>query len=688
MRADPPVPPAPDAAPSPMDAAALAACRRLGVPGAVVYASLLDGDPLRPVGRAGTGAEAHRAVIRGDGFLGRVWQLGVAGVGRETLRLDEDATSVPAAAAPIWLGGAPVALLAVLGDDADAVDLAALEGVANDLSWTLLETGVVPDPGEEAGLLPGGLNQLLASAGVLFGHAPAGVAVLASDGSIRFSNRRLRELVGGEPGVVDELWAPDHADPVVDGLVHDLLAGRGHDHTVAAVVGRRFPVPVRAHLLAFRADGENGVLLTIEPTAPTPRPERGDGLDDALVAAQPEQRRLLEVATAWFAARAEGGSRRGEAWLLCIRSPGPGTPVVDPRLGEVRDAVGRALRRGDRVLGLHRGGVFVGFGAGDAHEAELAAHRLVSRAAAVLARGGRDVQLGGGLVHLAEGPVDGHLVAAEAAAGRAVPCGGGVSVAWADPERLARGARARVLTAALDRAQPFADLVLAYQPIFDLRRGTIVEAEALVRWPHPELGAVSPGEFLPLVRRVGLLPELGDWVFEKALAQLARWRRARPDLRVAVNVDPTQLHHRDLVAFLHRALGVHRLPASALTLELTEHAWSADDAATVQLGHLADAGFRLAIDDFGAGHSSLGRLLKVPATAVKLDRSLLPRTADEPRGWAFLGKAMELVRVLGCEVVAEGVELPEQADRLRGLGCTHAQGFALGRPAPPENLLG
>jgi len=236
--------------------------------------------------------------------------------------------------------------------------------------------------------------------------------------------------------------------------------------------------------------------------------------------------------------------------------------------------------------------------------------------------------------------------------------------------------------------------LIAFQPEIDLRTGRMVAVEALARWTHPRRGVVSPGTFIPLAERVGLIVPLGAWVLQGALEQLARWR-AMPggeDLVVAVNVSGVQLARADLVPMVRGALEHAGLPGEALCLEVTESVLLRDLDRTVEaLSALRDLGVHVAIDDFGTGYSSLGTLKHLPVHSLKVDRSFVDALPTDRDDVAIVEALLGMSRALGLTTVAEGVERTDQLRMLQHLGCGVAQGFLLSPPvlgADIDGLLG
>ena len=245
---------------------------------------------------------------------------------------------------------------------------------------------------------------------------------------------------------------------------------------------------------------------------------------------------------------------------------------------------------------------------------------------------------------------------------------------------------------ALRRAIDEEELVVFYQPIVTLPDGGIGGVEALVRWRRPQTGElVPPGEFIPLAEETGLIADLGDWVLRTAVREIGDWaRRGLIDdtFDLSVNVSARQLSDPALPDTVRGALAGWDRPASRLCLEITETAVMSDPgAAEEMLERLQAVGVRLALDDFGVGHSSLGQLARLmPISVLKLDRSFVAAMTG-PRDRGIVEAAASLARALNLSSIAEGVETPEQAAELAGMGFPLAQGFLFGRPTGGEQLV-
>ncbi len=259
-----------------------------------------------------------------------------------------------------------------------------------------------------------------------------------------------------------------------------------------------------------------------------------------------------------------------------------------------------------------------------------------------------------------------------------------------DPAMTAAAWRRLELEGQLRRALEEGQLRLHYQPIVELETGRTVEVEALVRWQHPDHGLIPPAEFIPLAEQTGLIGQLGQLVLDAACAQLHEWQAQRADgdrLTMAVNLSPRQFEDPDLVDRFARTLRRHEVDGRDIKLEITESAMLAEtDRAAEVLRDLRDLGIRIALDDFGAGHSSLSHLRKLPIDAIKIDRSFVEAIGTEPGQAAIVSAAIALAGALSLEVTAEGIETKDQLETLSRLGCRFGQGFYIARPQDPAAM--
>jgi EAL domain-containing protein (putative c-di-GMP-specific phosphodiesterase class I) len=242
----------------------------------------------------------------------------------------------------------------------------------------------------------------------------------------------------------------------------------------------------------------------------------------------------------------------------------------------------------------------------------------------------------------------------------------------------------------LRRALDNGEFAVHYQPIVDLEHGHTVKAEALLRWHHPLRGMVSPGEFIPLAEEIGIIGEIGNWVFEQATAAASRWRSlptsagpGRSPIQISVNISPRQFIAGTCAGWIEH---LHQLglPSQVLSLEITEGLLLDDRPAVVDsLLAFREAGVEISIDDFGTGYSAMSYLKKFAVDYLKIDRSFVRDLTTDPSDLAIAEAVIVMAHKLGLKVIAEGVETKAQRDLLRQAGCDYGQGF-LYSPAVSE----
>lgn len=253
----------------------------------------------------------------------------------------------------------------------------------------------------------------------------------------------------------------------------------------------------------------------------------------------------------------------------------------------------------------------------------------------------------------------------------------------ADFDRRVR--RRNELTQELRGAIDRDELRLVYQPVFSVADRSIVGAEALLRWRHPRLGQVSPGEFIPAATESGLTQDLAVWAVNRAAEQLAAWQNGGIKAWISVNVSVKELHTHLFATEVNTALIAAGVPARRLVLEVTEHDFSHQmNTLVAQLGALRGAGVRIALDDFGSGYSSLGQLDRLPVDILKIDRDLIAK--DDGGVGPLAAVTVELGRLLGMEVIAEGVETDLQLNAMIAAEAPLVQGYLLAKPMEPDDL--
>ncbi|GMR01632.1 MAG: hypothetical protein BMS9Abin19_1040 [Gammaproteobacteria bacterium] len=227
---------------------------------------------------------------------------------------------------------------------------------------------------------------------------------------------------------------------------------------------------------------------------------------------------------------------------------------------------------------------------------------------------------------------------------------------------------------------------LVFQPQVNLRTGEIVGVEALLRWDHPEHGAVSPSEFIPFAEESGLIIDIGYWVLNSACSELSRWRDAGlPEIRMSINISARQLMEDSIVKNIISIMKDYNVPGHCLELEITEHAIMSDmDSVIRKLKELSSHDITIAIDDFGTGYSSLSYLHKLPIQTLKIDRTFLKESRINKGDNTIINTIVAMAKGLNLNVIAEGVESQSQLEYLREIDCSEAQGFLFGKPLPPD----
>ena len=227
-------------------------------------------------------------------------------------------------------------------------------------------------------------------------------------------------------------------------------------------------------------------------------------------------------------------------------------------------------------------------------------------------------------------------------------------------------------------------LSLHYQPVFNLQNGALVGFESLMRFDHPDLGRVSPAEFIPVAEETGAIAKIGAWALVEACRTAINWPS---HMTVAVNISPEQFYNGSLLSDVHNALELSSFPAYRLEVEVTESTMLKDSETVIsQLNSLREMGCTIVMDDFGTGYSSLSYLWKFPFSKLKIDKSFIHALDSTPMVKGMLKSIIDLSRNIGLKVTAEGIETAEQADIVRGFGCDMVQGYLCGRPVPEAEV--
>ncbi len=265
---------------------------------------------------------------------------------------------------------------------------------------------------------------------------------------------------------------------------------------------------------------------------------------------------------------------------------------------------------------------------------------------------------------------------------------GRATYVFADSSLNRRNDMKNQIQAALPLALKHHEITMHYQPKVSLRDFSITGLEALARWHSPQLGDVSPADFVPLAEENSLILELGEYVIDSVCAQLESWQRAGiPMVPVAINVSPRQLRSAQLYDYLSSALAAHGLAPRHIEIEITETGLiDSDDGLVEQLRRLDGLGIHLAIDDFGTGFSGLSHLRALPVKHLKIDRSFITDIRNDLNDATIVSSTISLAHNLHLLAIAEGVETREQLAHLRASGCDQAQGYLFSRPLPANEI--
>jgi diguanylate cyclase (GGDEF)-like protein len=236
----------------------------------------------------------------------------------------------------------------------------------------------------------------------------------------------------------------------------------------------------------------------------------------------------------------------------------------------------------------------------------------------------------------------------------------------------------QALETAMQQAMERGEISLMFQPQASLDDGKMIGVEALMRWVHPELGAVSPDRFIPVAEETGKIVELGRWILTEACRQVASWPG---DLRLSVNVSPIQFELVDVVSEVRQTLAATGFPPERLDIEITEGIFVSNARQVIDaLQRLRNFGVGIALDDFGTGYSSLGYLGRLPVDKIKIDQSFVKRLPGDQEAGVIIRAVMMLSEALNKVVIAEGIETADQAWMLKMMGCKVGQGYHFGRP--------
>ncbi len=284
-----------------------------------------------------------------------------------------------------------------------------------------------------------------------------------------------------------------------------------------------------------------------------------------------------------------------------------------------------------------------------------------------------------------------HMLVIAARIARRDAINAGRPVSTFSGEQRRRLSRSRAIEDGLWESRAGEGLSLVYQPKVEIHSGRVIGVETLMRWYHPELGHVSPTEFVPVAERTRTIVPLGEWMIRESLHQQSQWRRQGLDLSVAINISPAQLAPEasgtPVLDILADECDRQDLDRSKIELEITEGLLT-DESAMAQVRRLANAGFGIAIDDFGRDHSALSLLVDSPARTLKIDKGFVDNILRNPRQAAIIRFITELAHDLGMRTVVEGVEHIRQLVAVASAGCDYGQGYFYYRPMCADRIHG
>lgn len=230
-------------------------------------------------------------------------------------------------------------------------------------------------------------------------------------------------------------------------------------------------------------------------------------------------------------------------------------------------------------------------------------------------------------------------------------------------------------------------LFLVYQPQFDLKNKTILAAEALLRWNHPEKGLIGPMAFIPLAEETGLIISIGDWVLKEACRQIRAWKdQGFSYVQVAVNVSTKQLKQADFAMRVQAILDEYEVPPEYLEIEITENVIITHDEVLRMLEQLKAMRLKVSLDDFGTGNSGLSYLKQISIDRLKIDRSFVNNISISRSDEVIIESIIAMAQSLNCKVLAEGVETQAQYDFLKHRNCDEVQGFLYSKPITPDEV--
>jgi diguanylate cyclase (GGDEF)-like protein len=370
-------------------------------------------------------------------------------------------------------------------------------------------------------------------------------------------------------------------------------------------------------------------------------------------------------------------------------NPTPGIVGDEPLLGEVADQLSKIVRK-EHVVARLRDDKFVIL-VSPAHEKRdlsILAESLVNKLTLSLIPSLRDKYLSvsiGIAIYPEDAQKASKLLECAARALQSEPTERKSRYRFYNETRETQTSRNEILTSGLHRAIEKQEFSLRFQPQLTLETGEIIGAEALVKWEHPELGPISPDEFISLAEKTGLIIPIGAWILQEACLQAGNWKTYGKPLRVAVNVSALQLADMDFVDAIDRALANSGLPAQQLEIEITERVLM-DERTKKLLDKIRQLGVHISIDDFGTGYSSLSYRARFPANVLKIDKSFVNNIPASSKDCSVVKTIINIGKELDITIVAEGIENREQAEYLRLHGCDIGQGYLYHRPITSTEL--
>ena len=531
------------------------------------------------------------------------------------------------------------------------------------------------------------------------------ISIVTPDGRIRYLSPSAFSVFGHEPDAIvgtdfRDLVHPDDADRVHGDFTRALEAG---DYAVAECRIRHHDGTWRHTEMRMTnlvdVDAVGGVVLNIRDVTERHALEaelRHQAFHDSLTGLANRTLFINRIEHTLLAAQRDGCTT---GVLLCDLegfkrvNDSLGISAGDAALVTIADRLRSCVRGQDTVarLGGNEFGVLLDRLSSPA-DATLAMERIMAVLRQPLALGGAQVELqphvGVAVAIAGQGNADELLRNGAVAMHQARVYEGGYAIF--DPEMHANAIRRIEMESLLRQAIEQRQFILHYQPVIDLQSGRLTGVEALVRWQHPTRGLVPPMEFIPLAEETGLIVPLGQWAIAEACNQVRNWQREIPadePIALNVNLSARQLRHPNIVRDIADALDDSGLLPGRLILEITESVLMIDTAATLsRLFQLKSLGVRLAVDDFGTGYSSFAYLRRFPVDILKIDKSFVDGVATEPTASALVDAMIRIGKTLRLETVAEGVEKPDQAERLKTLQCDLAQGYLYARPLPSETI--